>query len=139
MMLSKEDTFCEAMDCSAAEKASANVLDFGKHGDDILNRLFWSVFINLIGNSASAADEDVTVKWETSDAEDFGTKATPYTVVLPAASVVKGAYVIKNAPLPKGLKRYNRLTFSETGGSAFPNVTAFVHDGRDEGTPFKGL
>lgn len=136
MQLSKEDMFCEAMTCTAAAKVSDSVLDFGKHGDDILNRLFWSVLVSGVTNTV---DKDVTVTWETSDTEAFSSSTTLFSKTVDKAAVVAGAWLVKNEALPKGLKRYNRLSFSEASGNYFPKVTAFVHDGRDEGTPFKGL
>ena len=139
MQLSKHDMFCENMSTSSAAKASENVIDFGAHGDDILGKLFWSLFVDSISDDADAADKDFTVIWETSDSEGFGSDTDLFTKTIPAASVVKGAYLVKNEPLPKGLKRYNRLKFSESTGTKCPNVTAFVHDARDEGTPFQGL
>ena len=141
MNLSKEDTFCEAMTCTAAAKASDNVLDFHAHGDDVMNSLFWSVFVNDITDTV---DKDVVVKWETSDYETFldgsgnASSTELFALTVDKANVVKGAYLIKNAPLPKGLKRYNRLSFTESTGTEFPIVTAFLHSGRDEGTPFVG-
>ena len=74
-----------------------------------------------------------------SDTADFASTTTLLTKEFAAAGVVKGAYLVKNEPLPKGLKRYSRLVFEEDTGTEFPYVTAFVHDGRDEGTPFTGL
>ena len=56
-----------------------------------------------------------------------------------AADLTAGAYPIRNQPLPKGLKRYNRLKFTgEAEKTAYPKVTAFLHSGRDEGTPYRG-
>ena len=137
MQLSKEDMFCEEMTCTAAAKASDNVLDFHKHGDDVMGKLFWSVHVPGV---TGTVDKDLLVEWQTSDAEDFSSGvATVYSATLAKAGLVAGAYPIKNAPLPKGLKRYNRLQFTEASGTLFPKVTAFLHDGRDEGVPFKGL
>lgn len=136
MQLSKEDMFCEGMACTAAAKASDNVLDFHAHGDDVLNRLFWSVHVD---STDGAVDKNLVVEWQTSDAEGFASSETLATVTVDKEEVVAGAYVVRNAPLPKGLKRYNRLRFAEASGTKFPAVTAFLHDGRDEGVPFTGL
>ena len=141
MNLSKEDMFCEGMVCTAAAKASTNVLDFHKHGDDVMGALFFSVFVDAVdsaNNGASAVDKDLLVEWETSDAEAFGTSTTLWSKTCAKAGIVKGAYIVKNEALPKGLKRYNRLKFTEASGTKFPDVTAFLHAGRDEGTPYKG-
>ena len=148
MQLSKEDMFCEVQQPdksttsgSTVTTASTNVLDFGNHGDDVLNKLFWSLFVDADSNGVT-----VKAQWYTSDYEGFvdGSNNASETKLfetdtIAAASLTAGAYIVKNAPLPKGLKRYNRLKFVCSTGTTSPKVTAFVHDGRDEGTPFKGL
>ena len=136
MQISKQDMFCEAMACTANAKPSTNALDFHSHGDDVLGNLFWSVFVDSIDGTV---DKDLTIEWQTADAEDFTGAVTVDTRTVDKAGIVQGAYLVKDARLPKGLKRYSRLRFTETSGTKFPTVTAFIHDGRDEGTPFKGL
>ena len=136
MLLSKQDTFCEKMALGASAKNSENDLDLGRNGDDIQHGLFWSLFVDSVSN---AVEENVTVAWVTSDTADFASTTTLLTKEFAAAAVVKGAYLVKNEPLPKGLKRYSRLAFEGVSATKFPYVTAFVHDGRDEGTPFTGL
>ena len=137
MLLSKQDTFCEKMVLTEAAKNSENDLDLGRNGDDIQHGLFWSLFVDAVTNTV---DKPVTVAWVTSDTADFSSATTLLTKEFAATGVTKGAYLVKNEPLPKGLKRYSRLVFEEDGGTTkFPYVTAFVHDGRDEGTPFTGL
>ena len=133
MDLSKEDMFCEEMTCTAAAKVSTNVLDFHNHGNDIQHNLFWSVHVPGV---TGTVDKDVVVAWETSDTENFASAATLVAKTIDKSAVVTGAYIVRNETLPKGLKRYNRLKFTEAGGTQFPNVTAFLHTGRDEGTPF---
>jgi len=136
MELSKEDTFCEAQQTSTSATASTNVLDFNKHGDDVMGRLFWSLFVAAV---TGTVDKALTVVWETSDTEDFSSATTLSTRSIAAASLTAGAYPVKNEPLPKGLKRYNRLKFTSGASSTYyPKVTAFIHDGRDEGTPVTG-
>lgn len=136
MNLSKEDMFCESMECTAAAKASTNVLDFHKHGDDILHKLFWSVHVPAV---TGVVDKDLTVEWQTSDAEGFASSTTVFSATVAKERILAGSYAIKNEPLPKGLKRYNRLRFTEASGTLFPKVTAFLHSGRDEGVPLKGI
>ena len=133
MDLSKEDMFCEEMTCTAAAKVSTNVLDFHNHGDDILRKMSWSVHVPAV---TGAVDKDVVVAWETSDTESFAAASVLASKTIDKSAVVAGAYIVRNEPLPKGLKRYNRLKFTETSGTQFPKVTAFLHTGRDEGTPF---
>ena len=143
MQLSKEDMFCEGQQTATTAAASTNVLDFGKHGDDVLNKLFWSLFVAAV---TGVVDKTLTVAWETSDYEGFvdgsnnASATTVFSKTIAATDLVAGAYPIRNEALPKGLKRYNRLKFTSGASSTYyPKVTAFVHDGRDEGTPFKGL
>ena len=138
MQLSKEDMFCEALQPTGTTAKYTDTLDFHKHGDDILGKLFWSLYVD-----AASTGADLTVVWQTRDApfaDDADTDATALaTSVIAAASLTAGAYPIKNEYLPKGLKRYNRLKLTCGSGTTYPKVTAFLHDGRDEGTPFKGL
>lgn len=134
MNLSKQDIFCEAQQTSATAAASTNVLDFNAHGDDIYQNLFWSVYVDAATNGSA-----LTVVWQTSDTENFSSVTSAFTKTVAATELTKGAYPIKNEPLPKGLKRYNRLQFQgEASKTAYPKVTAFLHTGRDEGTPFVG-
>lgn len=138
MQLSKQDMFCEAVQPSGTTAKYTDTLDFGKHGDDILNKLFWSLFVAGASNGVS-----LTVVWQTrdepfADAADTGA-TTLFTSTIAAASLTAGAYPIRNESLPKGLKRYNRLKLTCSSGTTNPKVTAFLHDGRDEGTPFTGL
>ena len=107
----------------------------------MLHKLFWSLFVDAPTNGSA-----LTVAWETSDYEGFvdgsnnASATTVFTKTIAATALTAGAYPIRNETLPKGLKRYNRLKFTgEASKTAYPKVTAFVHDGRDEGTPFKGL
>ena len=71
MDLSKQDMFCEGqqLDGTTLTAASTNVLDFSKHGDDILNKLFWSLFVDAATNGSA-----LTVQWYTSDAENFSSE-----------------------------------------------------------------
>ena len=81
MNLSKEDMFCEEQQTSADAAASTNVLDFHKHGDDVMQALFWSLFVAAATNGSA-----LTVAWETSDAEGFGTADTVFTKTVAAAA-----------------------------------------------------
>ena len=136
MQLSKQDMFCEAQQPTAnTTTVSTDVLDFGKHGDDILGKLFWSLFV-----AAASTGVTLQAKWFTSDTEDFSSESEVFaTSVRAADDLAAGTYLVRNEPLPKGLKRYNRLKFVCGDGTTAPKVTAFLHDGRDEGTPFTGL
>ena len=136
MNLSREDMFCEAQQTTTTAAASANALDFHAHGDDVMGGLYWSVHV---AGTTGTVDKALTVAWETSDAADFGTASTVWSKAVPASELASGSYPVRNEPLPKGLKRYNRLKFTSGASStAYPKVTAFIHAGRDEGTPFRG-
>lgn len=132
MILSKEDMFSEAQSCATTTATvSENALDFHAHGGDVMGNLFWSVV-----PSAAIASIGVTVAWETSDAEDFSVAETVFTKT--TGAVAAGEPAIDAEPVPKGCRRYNRLKYTlgdATEGNAF---TAFLHDGRDEGQPYRG-
>ena len=134
MELSKEDMFSESQQTAASATASTNVLDFHKHGDDVLNMLYWSVLVTAATNGSA-----LTIAWETSDTEAFSSATTLWTKTVAATGLTLGAEPVKNEALPKGLKRYNRLKYTgEASKTAYPKVTAFIHAGRDEGTPYRG-
>jgi len=160
MKLSAMDLFCWKK-ATSTSAAFSNVLDFGTdgnspfepatgnvpvnktggtHGDDILNKLYWCLHC-----ATDSADGNLTVVWETSDndpgtsANNNASKVEVWSKTIAAANLTKGAYPIANEALPKGLKRYNRLKLTGSAGSdssvvtkAYPSVTAFVIDGRDE-------
>ena len=141
MELDKQCTFCEdlATNQSATAKDSTNVLDFGKHGDDTLRRMSWGVKVTGTASDATCTS-DCTVAWVTSDSATFASgNVTLFSKAFDDAKVVKGAWLIKDEPLPRGLKRYNKLTFTnEASKAGYPDVSAWVYDGRDDGTPYKG-
>ena len=106
----------------------------GHHGDDVLYRMFWCLWC-----STAAEGAGLTVVWETSDndpadgqANADASKVELLTRTITAGEMAKGAYPIANEPLPKGLKRFNRLKIKATGNGTAPEVSAFLLDGRDE-------
>ena len=136
MNLSKEDLFHDGTQTAAGSNgalgtaAKGEVLDFNRHGDDVMNDLFWFVHTDTAG--------DVKVVWKTADDldadGDLDDAQTAYENTVEGAAA--GSYPVKNEPLPKGLKRYNQL---EVQTSAAAKITAGLICGRDEGVPFKGL
>lgn len=130
MQLSKEDLFHDgtttAAGSSGAVGAASNgdVLDFHAHGDDVMGKLWWFVHTDKAGA--------VKATWETSDNENMSGATT---LVEKTATATADSYPFKNEPLPKGLKRYNRLKVATASAST---VTAGLTTGRDEGVPFKG-
>lgn len=157
MKLSAMDLFCWKKPLASGAKYT-KVLDFGTdgnalfedgavqktagaHGDDIFFKMFWCLWC-----SKAAADTSITVVWETSDNEPTADQANGdaskvdlFTKTITASELAKGAYPIANEPLPKGLKRFNRLKITGAAGSdsavstkVYPDVTAYLIDGRDE-------
>lgn len=136
MHISNQDKFCEGQQIGATgTTASTNVLDFNQHGDDIQHKLFLCVLLT----AAAAGTGAITIKWQTCDAEAFGsgvveTLLTPTAI---SAADTAGTWIVKNATLPRNLKRYNRLAFTVTLGdgeeiTTAPKFTAFLIDGRVE-------
>lgn len=135
MNLSREDMFSEDQKLTAATAAvSSNILDFHAHGDDILHLLFWSLWV-----SAASSGCTLQVDWQTSDTEDFASPTTLFSKTFAAAELAKGAYPVMNETLPRGLRRFNRLKYTPSSGTTAPTVSAFIHDGRVEGQPLKGV
>lgn len=147
MLISKEDLFCwmQQLEVTAEdEAASENVLDFGKHGADILNRLALVVRseVDAVAGVDDSGDEDeysaLAIAWQTCDLEDFsdGVVTIPVTTTaLGEDELSENEYVVKNMPLPRGLKRYNRLSFVNNDvawDEDAPVVSAFLVDGRTE-------
>lgn len=126
MNLSKEDLFHDGTQTEAATAANGETLDFNRHGDDVMGKLWWFVHTNTAGN--------ITVVWQTSDNADMSGAVDVVTKTV--ANAAAGSYPVKNEPLPKGLKRYNRLKVTT---AAAAKITAGLICGRDEGVPFKGL
>lgn len=115
---------------SAAETVSESVLDLGKHGDDLLHQLAWFVHVDDPGDTG-ASGKTVLVKWKTSD--DNSSYSTVYTGEA-IGTLAKGMMLVDGLPLPKGLKRYNKLTFTvgSTAFTAAPKLTAgLVRQGTD--------
>ena len=123
MDLSKEDLFFDGKAVTKATATTSDVLDFGKHGDDIQHKLFWFVHTSAAGAT--------TIVWQTSDNGQTFTALETKNVTAAAND-----YCVKNEVLPKGLKRYNRLSITT---AADAEVTAGLITGRDEGVPFTGL
>lgn len=132
MQPSNQDKFCEGQQIAAADTTvSEHKLDFHQHGDDILNKLFLVILITV----ALVGEGNVTIKWQTSDDEAFGSGVTE-TLLTPtalSAADTAGTWAVKNACLPRGLKRYQRLIFTASGTiTTAPAFTAYVVDARVE-------
>jgi len=136
MKLSKQDMFCEAQSVSKTVTAvSTNVLDFGAHGDDIL----FTLFIVILVVTAMDGDGTFDIVLESCDDAAFGSGVEDHVLAsgLAEADLAAGVFAVKNAPLPKGLKRYQRLSFEPTLAegetiTTAPAFTAFLVDGRQE-------
>ncbi len=122
MMFSKEDLFCEAFVGTGADAVAGEVLDLGLHGEQMTTNLWWLVYA-----VAAKGGEAATIIWETADDADF---ASPTEVCTKAVTIkAKGDYPVANEPLPKGLKRYNRL---KVNAPATVTLFAGLIDGRTE-------
>ena len=131
MNLSKQDLFHDgtvtaagANSSTVGEASAGDILDFGKHGDDVMGNLWWFVHVDKAGA--------VKATWKTSDNSDMSSSTTVHEATRTATA---DSYPFRNEPLPKGLKRYNRLEVA-TGVASV--VTAGLTAGRDEGVPYKG-
>ncbi len=124
MIISKEDLFSDKQEIGTTTDvvASTNVLDWRWHGDDILRNA--TLFVKIDGGGTPGSGTTLTVKFETSSDNSSWTElATTGALAAPAA----GAVVI-NMALPKGLKRYNRVTY-QAGTAAYsvtPTITAGI-------------
>ena len=148
MKKSVQDTFCEALALTngtteATKTTVSDVLDFGSHGDDILFKLFIVGLCTTAMASQANKASTVTIHWQTSDAEAMSnpvnTLLTP--TALGDADLAANSFTLKNLPLPRDLKRYNRLLFTITPHiaaetSSFPTTppafTVFITDTREE-------
>ena len=132
MILSKEDMFSEAQACASMNAtASTHVLDFHAHGAEVMGGLFWSVI-----PSVAIASTGVTVAWETADNESFTGAKTVFSKT--TGAVPAGEPAIDAERIPKGCLRYNRLKYTLGAATTGETFTAFLHDGRNEGQPYKG-
>ena len=123
MLLCKEDTFSDAQAIPVTLNAATNstdVLDFKSHGDDIDKLLRWFVILGTTATSDGAAT--LTITWQTSaNNSEWTTLWTSSTFALSA--LVAGAKLVDGAVLPTGLKRYNKLVYTN-GTAAFTNTPA---------------
>lgn len=123
MLLSKEDMFSDAQEIPVtlnAATSSTNTLDFKANGDDIDKLLRWFVILGETATSNGAAT--LTITWQTSEnGTDWTTVYTSATFAL--ASLVAGAKLVDGLVLPTGLKRYNKLVYTNAG-AAFTNTPA---------------
>lgn len=110
-------TASDILDWGTSGNALGTKTGEGHHGDDISRTLSWHVQMKTDGAGP------VTVKWETADKPDFTDKVELATVTTKATPVA-GDKVVDGEPLPKGLKRYQRVIVKGAGGKAM----AFVCD-----------
>jgi len=101
--------FSTAQDLASA--ASANILDLKDCGDDLSRRL--NVFAKIDGG-AVAGGTSMATKLETSDdGENFEDLVTYPTRAI--ADINADGWIVKPQPLPTGVKRYLRLTYTAVG------------------------
>ena len=109
MNLDKNLMFSEAQDLATA--ASAHILDLKDCGDDLSRRL--NVFAKIDGG-AVAGGTSMAAKLETGDdGENFADLVTSPTRAI--ADINADGWIVKPQPLPAGVKRYLRLTYTAVG------------------------
>lgn len=109
MNLDKNLMFSEAQDLASA--ASTNILDLKDCGDDLSRRL--NVFAKIDGG-AVAGGTSMAAKLETGDdGENFADLVTYPTRTI--AQINADGWIVKPQPLPSGVKRYLRLTYTAVG------------------------
>lgn len=123
MKLSKQDLFSDGqtLGTTVADHASTNTLDWAKHGDDDARAL--TVFAKCDTKGTFGTSGTLTVQFQTSaNNSDWTTLLT--TDGLTTSTLAAGDFVL-NAPLPSGLKRYNRMLYS-VGTAAFAVAAKFT-------------
>ena len=109
MNLDKNLMFSEAQDLATA--VSANILDLKDCGDDLSRKL--NVFAKIDGG-AVAGGTSMAAKLQTGDdGENFEDLATYPTRTI--AQINADGWIVKPQPLPSGVKRYLRLTYTAVG------------------------
>ena len=109
MNLDKNLMFSETQDLASA--ASANILDLKDCGDDLSRRLH--VFAKIDGG-AVAGGTSMAAKLETGDdGANFEDLATYPTRAI--ADINADGWIVKPQPLPAGVKRYLRLSYTAVG------------------------
>lgn len=133
MDLSNEDKFCEELSASKTVDSYTENLDFHSHGDDILFTLFLFVLVT----TSMDGDGTYDIVWQSCDDENFGSGIVETTLAegLAEADLAAGVFVVQNAPLPRGLKRYQRLAFKPTlaegeSVTTAPAFSAYLTPGR---------
>ena len=95
----------------------------GHHGDDVQRSLSW------FARACTAVTGPVSVTWQTSDDPNFAPgNVTDLQTVDSKAEVAKGTFIVNGLPLPRGLKRYQRLNIVATAESKSGTVEAVVAD-----------
>jgi len=96
----------------------------GKHEDDVARLLSWFVWaVNTVAGT-------LTVEWQTSDDKTFAAAnvTTIASRTVGGASNASGTYLVNGDPLPKGLKRYQRLKVTSNAATPSGKIAAFVVD-----------
>jgi len=134
MLLCKESMFSEAQTIAAADyhngdvTDSTNTLDWKSHGDDIDKVLRLFVLNTQAATSAGAAT--LTVKLLTSADGTNWTTIRTWTAFTLAQIAVAGSFLLNNEPLPDGLLKYVKLTYTVGGAdlTGSPKLTAGITD-----------
>lgn len=103
-----------------ASAASENVLDFQEAGDAVGQELT----IRAVVTTAFAGLTSLQIKVQTS-ADNSSFTDVLLTPAIPAANLTKGAEILC-VRVPRGLKRYARLSYVVAGTGTAGKVTAFM-------------
>ena len=108
----------DILDWGTSGNALGTKVGAGHHGDDTLRGLSWHAQV------MKPSTAPLTVAWETADNPNFSDKVLLVTKTL-TGTPAAGDKIVDGEPLPKGLKRYQRIVVTGGGGG---EVFAFVCD-----------
>ncbi len=110
MKLSKQDLFSDGqtLPTTQGDHASDDTLDWGAHKDD--HSRFLTLFAKCDAKGTFGASGTLTLKFQTS-ANNSDWETLLESAAETADTLSAGKFVL-NAPLPTGIKRYNRMLYT---------------------------
>lgn len=129
MMIDLESLFSDGQTPTlthAAVTSSTNVLDWHAHGDDI-DKVLRLTVVNTVAAVSANQTATLAISWQTSANNSDWTTLRTWTAVA-ASAMTAGTFLINNAALPDGLKRYNKLVYTNAveAFTTGPKLSAFV-------------